>query len=434
MDNFFKTQYQKEVAMLERYFLKPETVDRLRASWIGDPIELYVQWLAEHGYAARNVYRRVPILRQFGEFAKQHGAMNFEDLKDCVDPFVSQWVTEHRNHYREVPRWVEHSARIPVEQMLHLILPDFKGKGRSRRLNTPFHEQVPGFFPFLRQERGLQESSILHYSHYLRLFETYLGGIVLTSLVDLTPAILSAFLISKGRNLGKSSVTGMCSSLRVFLRYLYRKEIINRDLSGAIESPKKYHLSDLPRSISWDEVRSMLEAVDRRTALGKRDYAILLLFVTYGLRGCEVAGLKLDDIDWGRERLLISERKAGHHTAYPLSSVVGEAIVDYLKYARPDTTDRHIFFNIMAPRSPMTANGVSLCATRYLKKAGVKVGRPGSHTIRHTCVQRLVDAEFSFKIIGDYVGHASPSSTQIYTKVSIESLREVAQGHGEELP
>jgi site-specific recombinase XerD len=318
--------------------------------------------------------------------------------------------------------------------MLHLILPGFKGKGRSRRVNDPFHKQAPGFFTYLRQERGLRESSILHYGHYLRLFETYLGRIVLTRLADLTPAILSAFLIDKGRGLSKSSVTGLCSSLHVFLGYLHREGIIKQDLGGAIESPRRYQLSDLPRAISWAEVRRMLEAVDRRTPLGKRDYAILLLLVTYGLRGCEVAGLKLDDIDWGRERLLISERKAGHHTAYPLSSAVGEAIVDYLKCARPDSSDRHLFFNVMAPRVPMTSNGVSLCATRYLCKAGIKVGRPGSHTLRHTCVQRLVDAEFSFKTIGDYVGHASPSSTQIYTKISVEALREVAQGHGEELP
>jgi len=419
--------------MLERYFLKPETLDRLRASWIGEHIERYVQWLAEHGYADRNVYRRVPVLRQFGDFAQQHGAKCFDDLQDYVELFVSQWVNDHGSHHKVVPGWLENSARTPVEQMLSLVLPDFKGKGRSRRVNAPFHQQAPGFFPYLRQERGLRESSLLHYGHYLRLFETYLGRIGITGLTDLNPAMLSAFLISEGRSLSKSTVTGLCSSLRVFLSYLHREGIIKRNLGSAVESPRKYQLSSLPRSISWEEVRLMLETVDRRTALGKRDYAILLLLATYGLRGCEVAALTLDDIDWDRERLLISERKAGNHTAYPLSYVVGEALVDYLKSGRPNTLKRHLFFNIMAPRPPMTSSGVSQCVTRNLHKAGIKTGRPGSHTLRHTCVQRLVDAEFSFKTIGDYVGHASPSSTQVYTKISIEKLREVAQGHGEEV-
>ena len=419
--------------MLERYFLKPDTLDRLRASWIGEPIERYVQWLAEHGYATRNVYRRVPILRQFGDFARKQGAKNFEDLQLFVEPFVSQWVCEHGSHHRDLPRWVGNQARTPVEQMLRLISPGFKGKGRSQRAITPFENQAPGFLPFLRQERGLRESSVLHYGHFLRLFEVYLSKIGLTSLANITPAILSAFLINECPRLSKSSVTGLCSSLRVFLRYLYREGEIKQNLGGAIEASRKYQLSDLPRAISWEEVRRMLEAVDRRTVLGKRDFVILLLLVTYGLRSCEVAGLKLDDIDWGRERLLISERKAGHNTAYPLSGIVGEAIVDYLKCGHPDASERHLFFNVMAPRRPMTASSVSQRVTHYLYKAGIKVGRPGSHTLRHTCVQRLVDAEFSFKTIGDYVGHASPSSTQIYTKVAVEALREVAQGHGEEL-
>jgi integrase/recombinase XerD len=419
--------------MLERYFLKPDTVDRLRASWIGDPIERYVQWLSEQGYAARNVYSRVPILRQFGSFAQQHGAKSFEDLPAYVEPFIIEWVREHGNHHQKIPRWVARAARTPIEQMLHLIFPDFKGRGRSRRVTPPFVEQAPGFFLYLREERGLGESSLLHYGHYLRLFETYLEQIDLTHLADLTPAILSAFLIKGSCNLSKSSITTLCSILRVFLRYLHREGLTQTELSGAIEPPRRYRFSELPRSISWEAVRRMLEAVDRRTALGKRDYAILLLLVTYGLRGCEVAGLRLDDIDWRRERLLVSERKAGHNTAYPLSSVVGEAIVDYLKHGRPDTSERRLFFRIMAPRVPLTASAISQRATHYLYKAGIRVRRPGSHTLRHTCIQRLVDAEFSFKTIGDYVGHATPSSTQAYTKVAVEALREVALGHGEDL-
>ncbi len=88
----------------------------------------------------------------------------------------------------------------------------------------------------------------------------------------------------------------------------------------------------------------MLAGVDRRTPCGKRDYAILLLLVSYGLRGREVAALTLDDIDWKRERLAVPERKAGHSTAFPLSTVVGAALVDYLRHARPDSSDRHVFF------------------------------------------------------------------------------------------
>lgn len=81
----------------------------------------------------------------------------------------------------------------------------------------------------------------------------------------------------------------------------------------------------------------------------------------------------------------------------------------------------------------MTYNGVSSRATRYLRKAGIPVKRPGSHTLRHTCVQRLVDADFSLKAIGDYVGHRCPKSTEIYAKVAVDALREIGTGVGEDV-
>jgi integrase len=123
---------------------------------------------------------------------------------------------------------------------------------------------------------------------------------------------------------------------------LYREKILIKDFSSVIEHPQTYHLSTVPRSITWDEVRRMLDAIDKRSVRGKRDHAILLLLVTYGLRAREVAALTLDDIDWRNERLRIPERKAGHSTAYPLSPIVGAAVMDYLKMGRPQTTDRHI--------------------------------------------------------------------------------------------
>ncbi len=147
-----------------------------------------------------------------------------------------------------------------------------------------------------------------------------------------------------------------------------------------------------------------------------------------------MADLTLDDIDWKRERLHVRERKADHTAVYPLSPVVGEAIAAYLKCGRPQTEERHLFFRHLAPHQPLTHAAVSSRASHYLHKAGVQVRRAGSHTLRHTCVQRLVDAGFPLKTIGDYVGHRSASSTEIYAKVAVETLRNVALGDGEVPP
>jgi integrase/recombinase XerD len=419
--------------MLERYFVRPETVDRIRASWIASAIEQYVTWLAEHGYSATCVEYRVPLLVRFGAFARGRGARTVSALPRHVDAFVADWLRERCSAHRKDPRNPGREVSGPIEQMLRIVLPKSVGDRRSRQKPEPFRRRVPGFFAYLRDERGLREATVHHYMFYLRAFESYLDSIKLRRLRDLSSPILSAFVAQRAASLGKCGVRDSCGTLRVFLRYLYRERTISRDLSATIERPRSYRLSAIPRSITWEDVRRVLTCIDRRSSTGRRDYAMLLLLVTYGLRAREVAALTLDDIDWRSERVMIPGRKAGHSTAYPLSAVVGNALLEYVRRGRPETKDRHIFFRAVAPPVPITHSAVSCRAARYLRKAGVSVPRPGSHTLRHTCAQRLVDADFSLKEIGDYLGHRSADATRIYAKVALEALRKVALGDGEDI-
>jgi site-specific recombinase XerD len=423
-----------EVVMLERYFLRPATVDRILANVAGAYIEHYVEWLQAQGYADRNVFRRVPILCQFGEFASARGAIDGQSALDHVEAFALHWGSIHAKSCRsDVARAkVAHDARNPVRQMLELALHGSVGPHRQRK-PFPFEAEVPGFADFLRDERGLKPDTVERHALHLNGLSAFLDSAGAASLASLSPPLLAAFLIERCVGLARTSRRDLCGTLRIFLRYCHRERIVKRDLSAAVEVPRVHRLANVPRGITWEEVRDMLNCVDRRCALGRRDYAMLLLLVTYGLRGIEVAQLMLEDIDWQHERLNIPQRKAGHWSAYPLASVVGEAIIDYLKNGRPQTTDRHVFLRSMAPWRPITSAAVSSAAVRYLRRAGVRVHRAGAHTLRHTCVQRLVDAQFSLKTIGDYVGHRSAQSTKIYTKVDVAALREVAMGNGEVL-
>ncbi|HXZ76328.1 MAG TPA: site-specific integrase [Streptosporangiaceae bacterium] len=419
--------------MLETYFVKPQTIDRIQALWIGPEIERYVDWLAGQGYSARSVLRRVPLLAAFGEFARRSGARSMADLPGHVDGFVAKRVSESRDARRGRGSTLAKDIRGPVEQFLELVVPGFEGSGRPHH-RMPFAGAVPGFFGYLVEERGLRPASVVCYRHHLDRFEAYLHRVGVAGLGELSPALLSAFVAERtGAGLAKTTVREGCGVLRVFLRYAHREGLVRGDLWKTVEWPQAYRLSSIPRSISWDEVGKVLAAVDRRTPCGKRDYAILLLLATYGLRGREVAALTLDDIDWKRERLAIPERKAGHSTTFPLSAAVGEALADYLRRGRPASPDRHVFFRAVAPRRPIGAAAISVCARRYLLEAGIDVPRPGSHTLRHSTVQRLVDTGFSLKTIGDFVGHRSAASTEIYAKVAVESLRQVALGDGEEV-
>jgi site-specific recombinase XerD len=423
--------------MLERYFSKPESVDRIRACWLGVAIEDYVGDLSEHGYAPSSITRRVPVLMHFADFAARHGATCPDDLPAQVEAFVQTWLDTHGHRAdgrsrRVGPRGLADELRNPIRQLLCRLLPEDRRSAHAVE-PLPFAESVPGFFDALREERGLRPATLTLYASHLRRIEYYLqhcGGIDLRML---SPAVLEAFMRDCSATMVPVSLGPLCSHLRLFLRYLHREGLLGTDLSVHVDSPRAYRLATLPRAITWDEVGQLLDAVDRRSAVGKRDYALLVLFTTYGLRAREVAALTLDDIDWVHERLMIPARKGGHASNYPLSPGVAEALIAYLQDGRVASTRRAVFLRIPAPHGPMTHAAISGCVRTRLQRAGLAVARPGSHTLRHTCVTRLVETGFSLKSIGDYVGHSHPKSTEIYTKLDLEALRELALSDGEAL-
>ena len=420
--------------MLDRYYIRPSTVDRIRSSWLGEAIEEYVTWMTQRGYRPSSVTRRVPLLVRFGEFACARGASRLDQLPALVEVFVQERIGHRLRAVktREAARMLRRDVSVPVLQMLRVVAPDLDIK-LTRQDQEPFSSSAPGFFAYLRDERGLRPETIRGYRHHLARFDGYLAGLGVEKLGGLAPALVSGFITTRGQELAPASMKPLCSAVRVFLRFCYREGLVARDLGALVEPPQAYRLAHLPRSVSWEDVQRTLDAVDRRWAMGRRDYSILLLMVTYGLRAREIARLALDDFDWRREQLHVRARKGAHSHIYPLAAIVGASVLDYLKGGRPAVTGRELFWKVRPPPAPMTAGAIASVAGRYLRCAGVKVRRPGSHTLRHSCVQRLVDEGFPLGEIGDYVGHRSSASTEVYTKLDIESLREVALGIGEEV-
>ncbi|WP_063464394.1 site-specific integrase [Ectothiorhodospira sp. BSL-9] len=372
----------------------------------------------------------------FAAFAAQNGAACPDDLPAHVDPFVQMWLhtrghqAEGRSRRGGLSSFAD-ELRRPILQLLRRLLPE---RGFSRTVRPlPFAETVPDFFDALHEERGLRPSTLQLYASHLRLLERFLQRQDGIDLQTLSPSELEAFMRECSATQTPASLAPLFSHLRIFLRYLHREGLLNVDLSVHVDGPRHYRLATLPRAINWDDITQLLAAVDRRSAVGKRDYALLVLLTTYGLRAREVAALTLEDIDWVHERLAVPARKGGHASAYPLSPGVGEALVEYLQHGRATSNQRAVFLRMPAPHDPMTHSAISECVGKRIKRAGIAVARPGSHTLRHSCVTRLVERGFSLKAIGDYVGHRHPKSTQIYTKLDLEALRELALGDGEVL-
>ena len=193
-------------------------------------------------------------------------------------------------------------------------------------------------------------------------------------------------------------------------------------------SPTLYAFERLPAALTPDEVQAVLESARHdRTPMGLRNYAILLLLATYGLRAGEVVRLRLEDIDWRHECLHVRQSKTGRTTVLPLLAPVGDAILAYLREGRPTTAAREVFLRAQAPIQPFR-RGSSLYAivARRLPKAGVRpAGKRGPHTFRHAHAVRLLRAAVPLKAIGDLLGHTTTASTAIYLKLATEDLREV---------
>ena len=142
-----------------------------------------------------------------------------------------------------------------------------------------------------------------------------------------------------------------------------------------------------------------------------RDHAILSLLIHYGLRRGEVERLTLDDIDWSAEVLHVTRPKVRRVSGYPLAAPVGDAILRYLREARPRCSDRAVFLTIKAPHRPLSGASISAMVKMRLVKQGVTLDRIGAHCLRHACAGQLMEAGFTLKQIADHLGHRSMSST-----------------------
>jgi len=194
-------------------------------------------------------------------------------------------------------------------------------------------------------------------------------------------------------------------------------------------SPIKYELRTLPDILRWPDVHKAISGINKYSKLGKRNYAMVLLLSTYGLRSGEIARLKLDDIDWRNETIHITHRKAGKDLLLPLIPQVGKAILQYLKKGRPPSKYRELFLHVKSPIMPFTTATVGKTVKLMLLSSGIKLPqniKKGPHLLRHSFATHMANKGASLKQIGDILGHQNPKSTCVYTKTSIVQLKEVA--------
>jgi len=297
-----------------------------------------------------------------------------------IDHYVNG--LRRRRDRRALPAAWRRAHRAAVQMLLRLVHgrwpPETAPTGADEIAD---HELVTGYDAWMVELRGLSASTREHARDEARLLLQWLRE-HRTSLALLRVADLDAYIAARGTSMRRTSKVTMISALRGVLRYLYGCGLMPVDLAGAIEGPPIYALEGIPSTIQREDIERALDAARRdHTPLGRRDYAILMLLSTYGLRAGEIAGLCLSDIDWRQERLHIRHVKTGACSDLPLLRGPADALLDYLKYGRPETTVREVFLRALAPYRPLCRGGAIYATVgRRLQAVDVSLaGKRGAH-------------------------------------------------------
>jgi len=397
--------------------IRPKAYPRyLSLPILGSVLEEFTDWSHQQGYALGTLEGQLKSALQIDQFFQKRGAACLNDLSH--NDFDKAW-----HHYRHCSPCTAGAAH-QIERFL-------KEKGTLCRdfpqPKTPTSSELSRFSEYLRSSRGFETTTIQAHSRYLKNFLNHIGYDANTKvLTTLTSKEIEDFLCTWSKRLNRFSLQHVVSYLRAFLRFQYEQGVLRSPLHTMIDTPRTYRLEQLPRSLSWETVNALLLSIDRTRADGMRDYTMLFLMATYGLRSCEVVSLTLDDIDWRAATICIPQRKTRNQLILPLTDAAAEILIEYLKKSRHNLSYRELFLRIRAPHGPLKPTAVNEIFQRWSRISGLNIPFQGSHCIRHSYAVHLLRQGTSVKSIGDLLGHRNAESTCVYLRLATEDLRGVA--------
>jgi site-specific recombinase XerD len=342
-----------------------------------------------------------------------------------VEGVAQRWATAHsRRRGRATTALAARNFRYWAVQWLQWL---GRVTGSAPLARPPYQDLLDRFTTYLREERGLTFASIRSHGWKTKTFLAWywLQG---RAFAEVTIQDVDAFLTAKGRTTwSRRSVSVAVQALRAFFRYAERMHQCQPGLAANIYGPRLYDLETVPSGPAWADVQAILASLATDRPADIRRVAALVLFATYGFRLSEVAGLTLDDLDWEHDLIRIRRVKRQDVQTYPLSKEAGTALLRYIRDVRPRGPWRNVFLTLQAPHQPLSHGGLYHLASRVLCARGLRLRHHGPHALRHACATRLLSEGWSFKEIGDHLGHRSTDATAVYAKVDAPSLREVAR-------
>lgn len=227
----------------------------------------------------------------------------------------------------------------------------------------------------------------------------------------------------------KFTIKDYLAMLKVFLKFLYSKNYIKEPFHLTLPQVHNPKQSKIPSVWDTEDIKKLLKSIDRTTAIGKRDYAILLLIIKLGLRKIDVINLNFSDINWNNKTINIVQQKTKEPISLPLLDDVGWAIIDYIKNGRPKIDIKSIFLTHKEPISCFSKEHGNFDAilSKYMKKADIPITKEkknGVHSLRHTLASEMLKKSTPIETISSILGHVNTNTTSVYLKIDIEKLRE----------
>ena len=402
----------------------------------------YGTYLESSGYASRKIQSRLKHLNCLRSFIDARSMESPEAFcPELASDFLDYWV-RHQPWAKTSNGFTRKSRfgpphHIAIHYTLHCFFRWAHATGRLRSNIFPRKPLVRGnyFFPesgdylrFCKQHKGLAQNSLLQIELFVRRFDEFLHSGQVNKWNEMQSHHIDDFILQQAdRNIKR--IQRIQKVLRGLFRYLFSLGLLDRDWGSALHAPRQYRLAHVPRIISSDQVLRLLRGIDRERRGGKRDFAMILMAASLGVRASEIASLCLEDLDWRKAAVRFKQSKNRKLLWMPLSHPLVEALASYLKTERPQgSAQRCVFLRLNTPWEPLTPGGLAGAISKRLHAAGIK----GScHQLRHSFASELLRVGVNYSTLQELLGHSNISSTQIYTKIDLAQLREVAESDAE---
>lgn len=381
----------------------------------GVVLEDFCSWLEAHGYPPSAISRRIEAAPFLEKCLERH---QIELLSGCTADRLRACFPRQKRWTPQIACALGRSLLLYLQEQGTLQTTPPKA---SERLIRAYREH-------LTRAREFAVSTIARHAviagDFLRLLKYDEDA---QHLRQVQASELETFVIQASARVGRIRITmqKVIAIMRAFVRFLAASGEIPMGLDRHLESPRHHRGERLARALRWEEILS-LRGIDRSTVKGCRDYAMLLLIATYGLRRSEVSSLDIDDIKWRARVIRVPRPKVGTPLVVPLTDEVATALVEYLRQRDGEAGERRFFLRVRAPQGPIQATAVFDAFEFWATRAGVHVpGLGGPHVLRHGSAMHLLRQGTPLKTIGDLLGHRSVESTGVYLRLHVADLREV---------